>query len=48
MVIQELIKRDYHKAVWLENNNFKVLEIREEDLVSLSREYILEKFKVNI
>ena len=42
------IKRDYHKAVWLENNNFKVLEIKKEDLASLSREYILEKFEVSI
>ena len=42
------IKRDYEKRIWLENNNFKVLEIREEDLASLSRGYILEKFEVNI
>ena len=42
------IKRDYHKRVWLENNNFKVLEITEEDLASLSETYIEEKFSVNI
>jgi very-short-patch-repair endonuclease len=42
------IKRDYEKRIWLENNNFKVLEIREEDLASLSREYILEKFEISI
>ena len=42
------IKRDYHKAVWLENNSFKILEITTEDIASLSREYILEKFSVNI
>ena len=42
------IKRDYHKRVWLENNNFKFLEITEEDLASLSRGYILEKFEVSI
>ena len=42
------IKRDYHKAVWLENNNFKILEIKKEDLASLSRGYILEKFEVSI
>ena len=42
------IRRDYDKAVWLENNNFKLLEIKEEDLPSLSRGYILEKFEVNI
>lgn len=42
------IKRDYHKRVWLENNNFKLLEITGDDLASLSPEYILEKFSVNI
>jgi len=42
------IKRDYHKALWLESNNFKILEITEEDIASLSREYLSEKFSVNI
>ena len=42
------IKRDYHKALWLESNNFKILEITEEDISSLSREYISEKFSVDI
>jgi len=42
------IKRDHHKMVWLENNNFKILEITQEDLASLSPEYILEKFSVNM
>jgi len=42
------IKRDYEKRVWLEDNNFKVLEITKEDLASLSRGYILEKFEVTI
>lgn len=42
------IKRDYHKRVWLENNNFKLLEITQEDLASLSPEYILEKFSVSV
>ena len=42
------IKRDYHKRVWLENNNFKLLEITGDDLASLSPEYILEKFSVNM
>ena len=42
------IKRDYHKVVWLENNNFKILEIFEEDLPSLSPKYIEKKFSVNI
>ena len=42
------IKRDYDKRVWLENNNFKVLEIFEEDLPSLSKKYIADKFEVSI
>ena len=42
------ITRDHDKRVWLENNDFKVLEIFEEDLPSLSREYILEKFEISI
>ena len=42
------IKRDHHKMVWLENNNFKILEITGEDLAALCPKYILEKFSVNI
>ena len=42
------IKRDYDKRVWLENNDFKVLEIFEEDLPSLSKKYISEKFDISI
>ena len=42
------ITRDHDKVVWLENNDFKVLEIFEEDLPSLSKRYILEKFEVSI
>ena len=42
------IKRDYDKRVWLENNNFKVLEIFEEDLPSLSKKYVAEKFEISI
>jgi hypothetical protein len=42
------IVRDYNKVVWLESNNFKILEIFEQDLASLSRKYILDKFKVSI
>ncbi len=42
------IERDYSKMTWLENNNFKVLEIFDEDLPSLSKEYISEKFEISI
>ncbi len=42
------ITRDHDKMVWLENNNFKILEIFEGDLASLSKKYILDKFEVSI
>lgn len=42
------ITRDYDKIVWLENNNFKILEIFEADLASLSKEYIFDKFEISI
>jgi len=42
------ITRDHDKVVWLENNNFKILEIFEADLASLSKEYIFDKFEISI
>tara|TARA_R100001015_G_C4588074_1_gene143830 strand:- start:502 stop:918 length:417 start_codon:yes stop_codon:yes gene_type:complete len=42
------ITRDHDKRIWLENNNFKVLEIFEGDLKSLSRKYISDKFEIDI
>lgn len=42
------ITRDHDKIVWLENNNFKILEIFEADLASLSKEYIFDKFEISI
>ena len=42
------ITRDHDKIVWLENNNFKILEIFETDLASLSKKYIFDKFEVSI
>ncbi len=42
------ITRDHDKIVWLENNNFKILEIFEADLASLSKKYIFDKFEVSI
>lgn len=42
------IVRDYNKIMWLESNDFKILEIFEQDLASLSRKYILDKFNVSI
>ena len=42
------ITRDHDKIVWLENNNFKILEVFEADLASLSKKYIFDKFEVSI
>jgi hypothetical protein len=42
------IKRDCQKREWLELNNFKILEIEEEDINKLSAEYILKTFSVSI
>ena len=42
------ITRDYQKRQWLEKNNFAVLEIVPEDMASLSKRYIREKFDINI
>ncbi len=42
------IKRDHQKALWLEQNNFKLIELEVEDLDFLSKEYIEEKFEVLI
>ena len=42
------ITRDYQKRQWLEKNNFTVLEIVPEDMTSLSKRYIREKFDINI
>ena len=42
------ITRDYQKRQWLEKNNFTVLEIVPEDMASLSKRYIREKFDINI
>jgi len=42
------ITRDYEKRTWLENNKFKILEIVQEDLSSLSKAYIEEKFEISI
>jgi very-short-patch-repair endonuclease len=37
------IKRDVQKVKWLEMNNFKFLELYENDLENLSSQYIEEK-----
>ena len=42
------IKRDVQKREWLELNNFKILEIEQEDINQLSLEYIEKTFNVSI
>ena len=42
------IKRDYQKRVWLENNNYKLVELEEKDVKNLSKKFLREKFKVHL
>jgi|688.fasta_scaffold838788_2 hypothetical protein len=42
------IKRDLAKFKWLELNNFKVIEIFENEIHLASREWILDKFGIDI
>ena len=42
------IKRDVKKAKWLEINNFKFIELYENDLKNLSPQYIEEKCGIRI
>jgi len=42
------MQRDARKIEWLEKNNFKFLELVEDDLEKLSPKYIIDKFGVSI
>ena len=42
----ESIKRDVMKAEWLENNNFKLIEINQNEVNELSKQFFEDKFKV--
>ena len=42
------IIRDQEKYKWLEMNNFKILEIKKEDLPHLNRSYICKTFGIDI
>jgi len=44
----ESIKRDVKKIKWLEMNNFRILELYEDDLKVICPEYIEEKFGILI
>jgi very-short-patch-repair endonuclease len=40
------IKRDHQKALWLEKNDFKLLEIFQNEINEVSKEFFKEKFNV--
>jgi len=42
------LKRDHEKSLWLEQNNFTLVELEKKDVETLSRELLCEKFKINI
>lgn len=42
------LKRDEAKFQWLTKNNFKILELKTEDVDLLSKEYIEQKFNISI
>jgi len=44
----QAMQRDYDKVTWCEDNNFKLLELDEEDVTNLSIAYFKKKFDVNI
>jgi len=42
----ESLKRDHQKSLWLEQNNFTLIELEEKDVNALNREFIYDKFKI--
>jgi hypothetical protein len=42
------VKRDLQKYKWLEMNGFRIIEIFENELISLSPEWVKEKFDIEI
>jgi len=42
------IQRDMRKREWLEKNDFQLIEINEDEIPKLSRDFIKEKFGVDI
>jgi len=44
----ESIKRDYEKALWLEQNNFTLIELEKDDVENLNKEFIHDKFNITI
>ena len=44
----ESIKRDVTKRQWLEANNYKLIEVEENEIELLSKEFFLEKFDLKL
>ena len=44
----ESIKRDVLKAEWLELNNYKLIEVEEDEIGLLSRKFFLKKFDLKL
>jgi len=42
------IRRDYEKYEWLMKNEFKLIEIEEGDMKTLSSQFILDKFNIEL
>ena len=42
------IKRDHEKALWLQKNDFKLIEITEEEINTHSEEFLLKYFKKDL
>jgi|TARA_R110002020_G_scaffold154981_1_gene335739 hypothetical protein len=44
----ESLKRDHQKSLWLEQNNFTLIELEKKEVDNLNRDLIYEKFNVLI
>ena len=44
----ESIKRDVMKAEWLEKNNFKLIEVEESEINSISKDFFKNKFGLTL
>jgi hypothetical protein len=42
------IKNDFKKIKWLEKNNFKLVEIMEDEVPKLNKQFFLEKFDLKL
>jgi hypothetical protein len=44
----ESLKRDHQKSLWLEQNNFTLIELEKDEVDNLDRDFIYKKFNVRI